>query len=57
MTLQEPNSEPAAVAEPERKTRSDHLTQHNEKCERIMHYLCHGKHQDGLTKNQQRRMR
>ena len=37
MTLQESNSEPAAVAEPERKTRSDHLTQHNEKCERIMH--------------------
>ena len=57
MTLKDPNSEPAAVAEPERKTRSDRLAQHNEKCERIVHYLRHGKHQDGLTKNQQRTVR
>ena len=56
-TQQEPSAEPAVVAESERKTRSDRMAQHNEKCERIVHYFRHGKHLDGLTKNQQRTVR
>ena len=39
------------------KTRKDRLAQHKEKVERIVHYLRHGKHRDGLTKNQQRVVR
>ena len=34
------------------KTRKDRLAQQREKVERIVHYLRHGQHQDGLTKNQ-----
>ena len=54
---QERNSEASAhenveVSAP--KTRQDRMAQHNEKCERIIHYLRSGKHQDGLSKNQQR---
>ena len=36
------------------KTREKRFDQQHEKCERILHYLRHGKHVDGLTKNQQR---
>ena len=43
--------------EPEPKTRENRMDQYKEKCERIIHYLRHGKHQDGLTKNQQRVVR
>jgi hypothetical protein len=43
--------------EPEKMTRKEHLAEHNEKCERIVHYLRHGKHQAGLSKNQQRVVR
>ena len=39
------------------KTRKDRLAQQKEKIERIVHYLRHGQHQDGLTKNQQRVVR
>ena len=57
---QERNSEASAhenveVSAP--KTRQDRMAQHNEKCERIIHYLRSGKHQDGLSKNQQRVVR
>ena len=53
---QETNSDASAhksaeVSAP--KTRQGHIAQHNEKCERIIHYLHSGKHQDGLSKNQQ----
>ena len=34
------------------KTRKYRLAQQKEKIERIVHYLRHGQHQDGLTKNQ-----
>ena len=39
------------------KTRDKRFDQQREKCERISHYLRHGKHLDGLTKNQQRVVR
>ena len=39
------------------KTREKRFDQQREKCERILHYLRHGKHVDGLTKNQQRVVR
>ena len=42
------NSEASAL-----KTRQDRMVQYNEKCEHIIHYLHSGKHQDGLSKNQQ----
>ena len=38
----------------EQKSREDRLAQLQEKWERIVHYLRHGKHLDGLTKNQQK---
>ena len=41
----------------EQKSREDRFAQQQEKCERIVHYLRHGKHVDGLTKNQQRVVR
>ena len=41
----------------EQKTREDRFAQEQEKCELIVHYLRHGKHLDGLTKNQQRVVR
>ena len=46
-------------SEPEAKTKSrkERMAEYNDKCERILHYLKHGKHQDGLTKNQQRVVR
>ena len=47
--------EPQPV-EPDKMTRKDRLAEHNEKCERIVHYLRHGKHQAGLSKNQQRKI-
>ena len=37
--------------------RKDRLAEHNEKCEQIVHYLRHGKHLAGLSKNQQRVVR
>ena len=42
---------------PQKMTRNDRLVEHNKKCERIVHYLRHGKHQTGLSKNQQRVVR
>jgi hypothetical protein len=39
------------------KTRERRFDQQREKCERILYYLRHGKHMDGLTKNQQRVVR
>ena len=39
------------------KSPKKHFDQQRKKCERILHYLCHGKHIDGLTKNQQRVVR
>ncbi len=48
-------SEPQPV-EPDKMTRKDRLAEHNEKRERIVHYLRHGKHQAGLSKNQQRKI-
>ena len=39
------------------KTRSERMAQEGEKHERIKHYLRHGKHLCGLTKNQQRIVR
>jgi hypothetical protein len=47
---QDPKSEP----QPEKKSRKDRIAEQKEKCERIVHYLQHGKHPEGLTKNQQR---
>ena len=50
---QERNSEASAHENVEvsaSKTRQDRMAQHNEKCERIIHYLRSGKHQDGLSK-------
>ena len=46
-------------SEPEekRKSRKERMAEQNDKCEWILHYLQHGKHQDGLTKNQQRVVR
>ena len=41
----------------EQKSREDRFAQQQEKCERIVHYLRHGKHLDGVTKNQQRVVR
>ena len=41
----------------ETKSREKCFSQQLEKCERIVHYLHHGKHLDGLTKNQQRVVR
>jgi hypothetical protein len=29
---------------PQKMTRNDRLVEHNKKCERIVHYLRHGKH-------------
>ena len=43
--------------EPQTMTRKDRLAEHYEKCKRIVHYLRHGKHQAGLSKNQQRVVR
>lgn len=54
---QEPVAEADSSGEPEPKTREKRMSQHQEKCERILHYLRHGKHFDGLTKNQQRVVR
>ena len=39
------------------KTRSERMAQEQEKYERIVHYIQHGKNQEGLTKNQQRIVR
>lgn len=39
------------------KTRSDRMAQEQDKYERIMHYIRHGKNQEGLTNNQQRIVR
>ena len=39
------------------KTREKCFDQQREKCKRILHYFRHGKHVDGLTKNQQRVVR
>ena len=39
------------------KTRCEHMEQHKKKCERIIHYLRHGKHEEGLSKNEQRTVR
>ena len=50
----QPNELPS---EPKPKSRQDRMAQHNLKCERIVHYLRHGKHQHGLTKNEQRVVR
>ena len=50
---QDPKSEP----QPEQKSRKDRTAEQKEKCERIVHYLQHGKHPEGLTKNQQRVVR
>lgn len=47
---QDPKSEPQL----EKKSRKDRMAEQMEKCERIVHYLQHGKHPEGLTKNQQR---
>ena len=44
-------------SETDLKTREKRFDQQREKCERILHYLRHGKHVDGLTKNQQRVVR
>ena len=33
------------------------MEQHKKKCERIMQYLRYGKHENGLTKNEQRTVR
>ena len=48
---------PQEHCETKNQSRKERMTEHNEKCERILHYLLHGKHQDGLTKNQQRVVR
>ena len=50
---QDPKSEP----QPEKKSTKDRIAEQKEKCERIVHYLQHGKHPEGLTKNQQRVVR
>ena len=39
------------------RTRKDRFAQQQEKVDRIVHYLRHGKHRDGLTKNEQRVVR
>ena len=39
------------------KTRCERMEQHRKKCERIIHYLRHGKHEEGLSKNEQRTVR
>ena len=39
------------------KTRKDRFAEQKEKVERIVHYLRHGQHQVGLTKNQPRVVR
>ena len=39
------------------KTREDRLNQQHVKCNRIIQYLRHGKHLEGLNKNQQRVVR
>ena len=39
------------------KSRGERMAQEREKYERIMHYLRHGKNEEGLTKNQQRIVR
>ena len=44
-------------SETDLKTREKRFDLQHEKCERILHYLRHGKHVDGLTKNQQRVVR
>ena len=54
---QEPVAKTNLTGEPKPKTRQDRMAQHNAKCERIVHYLRHGKHQHGLTKNEQRVVR
>ena len=38
-------------------SRSDRSAVNNKKCERIIHYLRHGKQPSGLTKNEQRVVR
>ena len=40
-----------------RDSREKRFREQREKCQRIVHYLSHGKHVDGLTKNQQRVVR
>ena len=42
---------------PERKSGAERMEEHNQKCGCVSHYLRHGKHQNGLTKNQQRTVR
>ena len=49
--------EPALEIKRKAKTREERTAQNKEKCERISHYLHHGKHLPGLTKNQQRIVR
>ena len=45
------------TCENETKSREKRFSQQLETCERINYYLRHGKHLDGLTKNQQRVVR
>lgn len=52
MPKQEPVAKTNLMSEPKPKTRQDCMAQHNAKCERIVHYLHHGKHQHGLTKKE-----
>ena len=54
MVPEQEQQEPALEIKREAKTREERTTQNKEKCERISHYLRHGKHLPGLTKNQQR---
>lgn len=56
-TEQEVIAEENLEAETDVKTRERRFDQQREKCKRILYYLRHGKHMDGLTKNQQRVVR
>ena len=57
MVPEQEQQEPALEIKRKAKTREERMAQNKEKCERISHYLRHGKHLPGLTKNQQRIVR
>lgn len=54
---EDPEAEACRAGKSEVETREDRLNEQHEKCDRIIQYLRHGKHLDGLSKNQQRVVR